>query len=651
MDKTGGNFFERYIEKIVLAVVGIVCAWLLITHVLFSPNKIEYDNRKFAAGRIDDYIANQALELDNVVNARPKLREVYEPNVSNFLALIDTTLADIDANLYLPVPYYSSMTLEENRIYQMPLIGKVDGIAAEHIRAVAYVPLEQIDEENAYQSSNSESNDLDFVTVEGRFDVVGLYERFKESFTGLYLDPQWRDPCLGEVVFAAVQLQRQQLEDDGNWSGWQVVPRAKIEQYRELFEVIEDVKNLSAGGIKVRMLQFDNSQVRGELLQPAGDQIASAHERWFPPSIHKKYVKYMKETQLDAMRSERESENLEKEKLELELRRIRIEASRRKTSSSGTSTTIGDSPGMTTIGDSPGTVSRRESALSSRRERGVEEELLKPETVSVSETVSESDFSDEFDSLSIVQISDIRRMDGDFVFWANDDTVQVGQTYRYRIKLGVFNPIAGTNWFSKDDKALKNKVVLWSDFSDVSDVVEIPKMLYFFPVAITTGSGRLQTQVARYKMGYWYIKGFFVLPGEVIGCPSVIGKKEDGLGLDSDSSLDSVDFSTGMLFLDFRAVNDWSFWSGKSRKSAYFEMLYSVSGDNIEHLAVKQARWPGELNLRYRIIRKLERQPHSPLRQWGSEDIRRPYRPTTPGRRPGPIGDKPFILGDDPFAN
>ncbi len=35
-----GSFFEEHIEKIVLGIVGLVCVWLLITRVIFSPNEV-----------------------------------------------------------------------------------------------------------------------------------------------------------------------------------------------------------------------------------------------------------------------------------------------------------------------------------------------------------------------------------------------------------------------------------------------------------------------------------------------------------------------------------------------------------------------------------------------------------------------------------
>lgn len=44
------RFFEEHVEKMVLVVVGLVCAWLLITRVIFSPNMVEVGDRKLSPG-------------------------------------------------------------------------------------------------------------------------------------------------------------------------------------------------------------------------------------------------------------------------------------------------------------------------------------------------------------------------------------------------------------------------------------------------------------------------------------------------------------------------------------------------------------------------------------------------------------------------
>ncbi|MHC4103436.1 MAG: hypothetical protein ACYSR9_00745, partial [Planctomycetota bacterium] len=310
MIKKGGNFFEEHVEKIVLAVVGLVCIWLFITHVLISPTYVEYDSKKFSSGDIDNYISKQAKVLEDKLNRKPKLKQSYESRVNEFVALIDSAISDVDISIYPPLPPdLKDVDINKGK-YRIPLVGQVNDVGVEHIRAVAYVPTEEVDEDNSYDQAEHEPNDIDFVTVEAKFDVVGLYGRFRECFAGEALPEEWRDPCLAIPVFAAVQLQRQKLVSDNTWSDWQDVPRAKIDHRKRMFEVIEDVEELPAGGIKVRLLQFDDWKVRSDLLQPKAYQIASAKEDWFPPSLHKEYVENQRE--IDAL-EKREAKAAEKE--------------------------------------------------------------------------------------------------------------------------------------------------------------------------------------------------------------------------------------------------------------------------------------------------------------------------------------------------
>jgi hypothetical protein len=70
MFKISGDFFEEHIEKIVFAVTGLVCMWLLLTRVLFSPNYVTYDNTKIGINKIDTYISKQVEDLDDKLHQK-----------------------------------------------------------------------------------------------------------------------------------------------------------------------------------------------------------------------------------------------------------------------------------------------------------------------------------------------------------------------------------------------------------------------------------------------------------------------------------------------------------------------------------------------------------------------------------------------------
>lgn len=634
MRKKDSNFFEEHAEKVVLAIVGLVCFWLFITRVLFSPNYIKYGSDEFGPDAIDNYISKQAAVLENKLNRKLEPKQPYEPRVGDFIALFDSAMSDIDIRLSLPQPIISSRDISDNRVYRIPLIGEVNEVSVEHIGTVAYVPNGEVGEENVYGPDNSEPNDIDFVTVEAKFDVSGLYKRFNESFAGEYVQQEWRDPCLANPIFAAVQLQRQKLLSDGSWSDWQTVPRSKINPRKRMFEVIEDVNDLPAGGMKVRLLQFDDTEVRMDLLQPEAYQIASAKEEWFPPSLHKKYVEY-----------QREIDVLERRKIAAEKREEREregERPQRRSRTAGTETRpaggimsqsgIGRSMEMGRGRGSGVPAPARKTLTRSRTDRGSEKE--RPQrSKEVSKTID--DVYQEFDEILITERTDIAKMDKPLLFWAHDDTVEPGKSYRYRIRLGVFNPIAGTNQFREQDKSLKNKVVLWSGFCDTTETVDIPGTLYFFPREIQEATKAVTVQVSRYMLGYWYSKDFTVKQGELIGKVGEykITEEEEKEGV---TVAETVDYATGAVLVDIIPVNDWS-GGDNLRARHFFDMLYSFDGKDIERLPIKTRYWAEALQNKFNEIRRSEKEPKEPLRSWGSRPGQRRRAPA-PGVEGIPYG-------------
>lgn len=619
MVKKGGNFLEEHVEKIVLAVVGLVCIWLFITYVLISPNYVQYDNKKFSAGDIDNYISEQAKDLEHRLNRKSQFKQPYKQRLGDFKALVGSAITGVDVGMYLPSPPHLK-DIENPGKYRIPLIGQVNDVGVEHIRAVAYVPTEEIGEENSYEQAAHEPNDIDFVTVEAKFDVAELYKRFRESFAGENIPEDWRDPCLAVPVFAAVQLERQQLLSDGSWGDWNIVPRPKIDHRRKMFEIIEDVEDLPAGGIKVRLLQFDDQKVKADLLQPEPYQIASAKEEWFPPSLHREYVEFQKDIDAQEKREAMADKKEERKDERSTERRSRTTRTRsRQTTGIGMGSPFGGGggggpPGYGGGGGGLGGVSSRRRTTTTRRRRVSRDSERQDRPKETTKTTT--DVYKKFDELLITKAKDIAEMDEPLTFWAHDDTVEPESSYRYRLRLGVFNPIAGTNQFSGQDESLKNKAILWSGFSDTTETVDIPGRLYFFPREIQEASETVTVQVCRYVLGYWYTKDFTVKQGEVIGKVSEYKMTEEE-EKENVTVPETVDYATGTVLVDVMPVNDWS--GGKNlRARHYFDMLYSFDGVDIEHMPIKSRYWAEELLSRFNEIKRSEKEKKEPLREWGT---------------------------------
>jgi len=641
MRKKGGNFLEEHVEKIVLVLVGIVFIWLLITRVVISPNKVVlYADEKLGPGEIDRRISQEAELLKSKLDGKPEPLPPYEQRIEAFAGLVDLPLGDIDISLHWPLPIHSSTYIEGKQKYRVPLVGEVTDAAISYIRAVAYEPIIEIDEENQYDMAISRPNDIDFVTVEAKLDVAGLYGRFYDSFAGDDVQQEeWRDPCLAKPVFAAVQLQRQKLAPDGSWGEWEVLPRTKINPRKKLFESVEEVGELPPGGIKMRLIQFDDAQVRKALLQPRAYMIASAKEEWFPPSLHKKYVEQRQEIEREKERREREAEVLEQQQEQEKKRKEREERRedrRGRTSDTGSlrgqyggrrdSTRRDDRFGTDRFGREgrsrrdrgdigDGTtegLSRREE----REQRARDREARLAELRKASGATSLEDTYKELEDILITNKTNFSRLREPLLFWAHDDTLEPGNSYRYRIRLGVFNPIAGTNKFIEQDIDKKNAIVLWSDFSEAKEIVKVPEKLYFFPQDVKEVAKLVTVQVSKYTLGYWYSKNFAVKPGEIIGS---IAEYEPAEGEKTDPMTpETIDYSTGVVLVDVVPVNDWS--GGRNMYARrYHDMLYSFDGDNIEHIPVSTRYWDEELRTKFNEITRSQKEPKEPLRVWDTK--------------------------------
>jgi hypothetical protein len=487
-----------------------------------------------------------------------------------------------------------------------------------------------------------------------------------------------------------VQLQRQEFNGDGTWSDWQDTPRTRIDQNRRLFEIIENAEDLPPGGLKVRMLRFDDWQLQTELLQPEAYQIASPKEEWFPPSLHKQFVELRISEEREERRKVREKEQQEQRGDRQQFRsRSRApdtrtrggapageaygalggaeglygDAEMQSTRRRGRSGRQGGDAGL--YGDSGGSAvggrsSRRRT--STRDEADIERELARRRR-ELARKPSTNNVYIEFNKAQITWKTDLAKMREPLLFWAHDDTAEPMKSYRYRIRLGVFNPVAG---------AEKNDVILWSDFSDTTETITVPGMQYFFAKDVQEAAKTVTVTVCKYVLGYWYSEDFAVKQGELIGKVVESEPEEDEsfalggayggplggalggplggpyggplggsvAGATQVTEPDTIDYGTEAVLVDIVAVSDWL--SGRNMRARhYFDMLYSFDGISIEHMPINRRYWTAELQAAFVEITRSLNEPKEALRAFGSKRA---------GPRGGPeFGDEYMEEYEDEF--
>ncbi len=690
-----GHFCENHVEKIVLALAGAVAIWLLFTRVVFSPNVVTLQGKTLTPGQVDRYVYDQKTqELDAQMrrtrgNAAAKVYRsrltspidpcdrvvagvINRPLPRGFLGLLESPLDFIDsAAIPKPVPVMAAGgAAGGGRKYRLPIIPELADVSVSHIRAAAYVPLREVTVQSAYDAGNSEPNDIDLVTVEARFNTAALYRSFQSSFNGVDVQrEEWRDPCLADPTFAAVQLQRQELREDGTWSDWTALGRSRVDSNRDLLAVIERVEDLPPGGLDVRMMQFDRKPVTLGLLQPEGYQIASAEEDWFPPSFYSRFKVLQKKVEDEERKEQREQERGQDD---------RTTAGRGGDRAGGNQMTMGRGGraggvagrGQTGIGGDTGMRGGRAGSrggqmgvgpdMGTRGGRGgrgggdAYGDMYGMPGMGMGPDGRRKASTDEvyFDLREEMLNfrSDLAKMDKPVLIWAFDDTARPGKTYQYRMRLGVFNPVAGTGQLVDRDMDKNNQVILWSPFAQVTKPVSIPRMVYLFAKSVQDKTKTATVEVARYKLGYWRTEDFQVRPGESIGKEAEPKDRERGRERERDrrmammqagggritdaranmmmddpmygmpvqedpSKPKIVDYTTGAVLVDLVEVNDWSD-APNLRPRLYYSMLYTRDGMDIEHMPVNMTNWPREVTSAYQAIQREKSREPKPFRSF-----------------------------------
>lgn len=125
---------------------------------------------------------------------------------------------------------------------------------------------------------------------------------------------------------------------------------------------------------------------------------------------------------------------------------------------------------------------------------------------------------------------------------AHDLTVEPGQTYRYRIRVGVLNPLFQTEHLSEEMKQrYMDKLTLKSQSSDWTDPIMVDPRYYLFVTKAMSERDEATVEVWHIFNGKWRVKEFTVNPGDPIGGKDSINEG----GFKSE-----VDLDLGMVMVD-----------------------------------------------------------------------------------------------------
>lgn len=592
MGRTKSSLIELIIDKAVLAVAAIAALWILFSYVIGSPNAIEYAGQKLSPGHIDEAVNKKALILQEKLKKESVDSNTYQPKEPAYLAMVKDSIKNVETQIVFPkAPYSTGIIINSNRAYRLPNIENISNPVLASARMAAFVPTEELGGELTYENANTKLADVDLVTIESSIDAKKLYDSFRESFAGKSVPEDWRIEQYAKPVFAVVELQRRTEQPDGSWSQWDAVPRTKICSLKKDLEL---PKKAAEYEIQISMVQFAKTERMKEILQPSAYDNAIPVEPWLCPTLYKEREKRL------------EKEAAEKKKQELEAERAsKLSEKAARTATRPPTPTRSTTPGKGTPPSGGGTTALPGSAPTRPQPATTPASPKRPAGRTAVTTPAEPAANELqlFSQLTLTEKSKPEQMEK-LVFWAHDDTAKPGEKYQYRIRIGVFNPIAGTNWLSKDQNDLQDKIVLYSSFSEPTETVEIPQRLCFFAMDIRevekgyTVDRTVEVKVARYTLGNWITKTFNLKNGEQIG--TVVDAAETKLAK-AGIEVGTIDFATGNVMVDARRATEW-IGTGVLRSRDFYELMYSQDNNSIQTMPIKERFWSDETAKSYKEI-------------------------------------------------
>lgn len=602
---------ESQVDKIVLGVIILISLAFLWFYVVGNPYgvKVRIGGRETSVnpGNIDRKVKDDAQKLLVDLDQPPEPGPYSNFNVTSladYTRKMQCSVSDIASDLSVPYPGVGEAAIEEDRIYAMPAIPDLTDVKTAVLRGAAQVPVEDVTPGTPYESVETKLADMDFVTVSAHFDMQRLFNNFQLSFDGPGLKSSWRDERLATPVFAQFELQRRTQLDDGTYSEWTTVPRTKIDPYKKLLEQLPLQADQMQFGVNVWMSQYRTNDVQHDILQPEAYRFGISRVEWMPPEfLHETYQ--IMEKEAEQQKREAREERLKSRETDRRTNTPERGTDRR------TNTPERGADRRTTTNRRPTQATRPGVGP-----RDMEPTIAEPTRGTLRRPAERTLQNVERDMQSAM-LKTTARLDSlrdPVMVWVHDDTVQPGQTYEYRIRIGVFNPITGKDWFQKDQAALKDQTVLWSAFSEPTEAIKIPKMLHVFPMETVKNDAKaiegVKVEVAKYYMGRWQSHEFDVYPGQTIGYPVEETPKSNTLAQpggfaepvgvigNTAAATKTVDYTSGMTLVDVIAKISWG---TNLRRTDYENMLYYDAG-NMAEMGIGKSNWSALLKDAYDAV-------------------------------------------------
>lgn len=583
------NVFEAHVEKLVIAIAVVIFGWILFAGTI-KPKGVDVRNEILKPSEILEINAKKAKDITRKMDepSDPAIKR-YAPQVNTFNKTHILSQTDVDRMPLTPIFRPGGPITTEKRVYALPTIGQLENPKINLTQAVALIPNQQSDSarpptrlelQNMFQQL-----DVDFVTIEATYNIEELRQQFITCFTAPTLERPLEENAT--PIFALVLFQRARLSpQDGQWGQFQPVPRLEAgDQIPLQMPTLESkINDRSNSAYQMLLARTSEPKIQRQLLRPSPYEFQNL--TWLPPTMR----------QEEEQRRPSPAETVTRQK-----------KLKRQPKPSKRNLPLGKKSGFPPIRGAIGTPTGIPVGMPIGPVGDMYNMMPTPQITRTHRTLATSGDLQVGNWFHEEQIT----------FWAHDGMLKSGDVYRYRMRLGFFNPIAGKGWLAEDQLHLDNQRILWSDWVSPDKWVRTPQHVRFFPKAAGTNNSTAAMDIYRLQNGKWYKKTFLVAPGSTIGQEKYVSvsdrktrsvarsrRKPKSDTSDTDERI-QIDFRTFATLLDIIPNSrHWSRQGSRLQEKVTTDLIYRAQNGDIQRLSVDSYCWPPELKAEHTTIKK-----------------------------------------------
>jgi hypothetical protein len=565
------NLFEQHVEKIALGLGAVFLLLMVYMYLLSSPNRVDYGGRKVTPTGLDDAIQQDSDALKKALDKAP----VAETDVPDYSGQLTEQHSEglfgdkVDAQPLVPLqlplaadfgPPIPNMSEEQEEgqsdIVLVPPLAPAAPVLRSGRNLVFREPgrLMAATGTQGQTQPASEPVELAWISVAAYFDRAAQQNAMTKAGYATYLS---------KIYVAGVDVQRQEVLADGRYSGWQDVKRSPAmpqvdipdpevdaatgavvnrDAINQAFLVVKGHQQSICqppfyrieAGVQWRMPPLDGypdtDEDQPKVKKPKQSGEPDTSDR--PPVIHTG----------STASAEREGRARADDALK------RAEEAYRKSEDDQAQRSARDV--IDNEFASHGTRNKARAILHSiELLRQQAEGKNAPRSAGPAQESNQGKSRDggrESEPNLVCDPNDPQKL----ALWFHDDSVEAGKTYRYRMRVKLWNRYV-TKFAALKDPEQGKQAILLGDWSLPSEPKTVTPAAYFFVTSAFRGRDTVTATVYKWHKGALVHQLFRVGVGDLIG-----NVEESDTGILDRQTLqptrETVDYSTGALVLDLR---------------------------------------------------------------------------------------------------